>query len=786
MKKLINLLFLAQASFSFSQNVPISEYFGYTLSLSIPTCVEKIDGVYYLDTTCNELNNLEYYGCTTCSFKSKELTYLKNLKCLALSGSTMKNLSDKLFVPLSLTKLIIDDCTFSSIAYPAGLDSLIINRSSFNYGTVPNELTYLEFSGAESPDSLLNIPDSLEKFEYVFNIFKDTKVYDFPSFSNAKKLKSLRIVAIADSRFNYNKILSEVHENLQILTLSAHNLDSIDNLPLGLQVLDVSDTNLVYISAFPPNLKFLSVFGAISCLPIYPSTLEYISVISTVKFCHPNVIPGVISVQNICAMPEAKPNNCSGLSLIHLNTYSDIEGNCSYDNTIDLGLYNLPVKLYDSSMVFLRYGQTDKNGDLGFSVEKGNYFIELDTANTSLRLACPGAYKRQVKLDGIDTYGYVEMGLTCDSSKIKNGDKYDLEAVNITFSNSIRPNGLFKVCTNIKDALFNENLLCELQFPSTNQPTVLLKVIGPVKFVGDATKLNVNISGDSTILSWKDTLHTSNLDIKDCLLFQADSSAIEGESVCAILEILTDDSDTDHSNNSTMNCTEVLNSYDPNKKDTWPMKVEPGFKEEIRYTIHFQNTGNAEAINVLLVDTLDQQLDLNTFKIIEASHDVQPILEGTRLLFKFNNINLADSMSDPAGSQGHVTYSIFPKAAMELNDEILNTAHIFFDFNEAIVTNTSVNLCTLDTGVGLSALEQGNDPFIVYPNPIKGQSGVYIKHLPKEKTAVELYALSGKKLGQYSLSHETNFIDFSDLQTGIYLLQIEVNDSMITKKVIKL
>lgn len=123
---------------------------------------------------------------------------------------------------------------------------------------------------------------------------------------------------------------------------------------------------------------------------------------------------------------------------------------------------------------------------------------------------------------------------------------------------------------------------------------------------------------------------------------------------------------------------------------------------------------------------------------------------------------------------------------MKLDEEIHNTAHIFFDFNSAIVTNTSVNLCTIESTSGVSILATGRDNLIVYPNPIKGQSGVYIKHLPKEKTAVELYALSGKKLGQYKLSNKDNFIDFSELQAGIYLLQIEVNDSMITKKVIKL
>jgi uncharacterized repeat protein (TIGR01451 family) len=45
-------------------------------------------------------------------------------------------------------------------------------------------------------------------------------------------------------------------------------------------------------------------------------------------------------------------------------------------------------------------------------------------------------------------------------------------------------------------------------------------------------------------------------------------------------------------------------------KETWPFQVLPGFDEPIRYTIHFQNTGNAPAINVVLIDTLDSKLAL--------------------------------------------------------------------------------------------------------------------------------------------------------------------------------
>ena len=68
---------------------------------------------------------------------------------------------------------------------------------------------------------------------------------------------------------------------------------------------------------------------------------------------------------------------------------------------------------------------------------------------------------------------------------------------------------------------------------------------------------------------------------------------------------------------------EVLCSYDPNDK-----LVQPVFPnnyaligEDLIYTIRFQNTGNAEAYDVVIKDLLDPNLDLSTFQYIASSHE---------------------------------------------------------------------------------------------------------------------------------------------------------------------
>ena len=64
--------------------------------------------------------------------------------------------------------------------------------------------------------------------------------------------------------------------------------------------------------------------------------------------------------------------------------------------------------------------------------------------------------------------------------------------------------------------------------------------------------------------------------------------------------------------------------------------------------------------------------------------------------FKFPNIMLPDSASNPAGSQGFVQYRIKPKANLPLGTQIENTAHIYFDYNAAITTSAFEGLKSVE------------------------------------------------------------------------------------------
>ena len=140
----------------------------------------------------------------------------------------------------------------------------------------------------------------------------------------------------------------------------------------------------------------------------------------------------------------------------------------------------------------------------------------------------------------------------------------------------------------------------------------------------------------------------------------------------------------------------IFCAFDPNDKAVTP----PGIFNE-HYTlmsdtlvnrIRFQNTGNDTAFNVVILDTLDSDLDLGTFEILESSHSVKTqLLKNGELKFSFNNIMLVDSNANEAESHGYLLYRIKAKSGLVDSTKVLNTAHIFFDFNPDVITNTTLN-----------------------------------------------------------------------------------------------
>lgn len=138
-------------------------------------------------------------------------------------------------------------------------------------------------------------------------------------------------------------------------------------------------------------------------------------------------------------------------------------------------------------------------------------------------------------------------------------------------------------------------------------------------------------------------------------------------------------------------------SWDPNDKSvypegTGPLHVVDKDIDHLVYTIRFQNTGNAPAYDVMIRDMLSADLDASSLHVLGSSHPLTStqVENDGELVFRFNGIQLPDSVSDEPGSHGFVTFSISPRSDAPNETAIQNTASIFFDFNDPVITNTTL------------------------------------------------------------------------------------------------
>jgi uncharacterized repeat protein (TIGR01451 family) len=175
-----------------------------------------------------------------------------------------------------------------------------------------------------------------------------------------------------------------------------------------------------------------------------------------------------------------------------------------------------------------------------------------------------------------------------------------------------------------------------------------------------------------------------------------------GSTISAGAYALCNTPDTTPLNNHDTITEIAIGSYDPNNKSVSPtnglsvQQIAAG--NYLTYTVRFQNTGTASAINIEVDDPLSASLDLNSFQFIAASNTYTWKIDGAMLKVYFNNINLPDSGHNEAGSHGFFTFRIKPLAGATPGQQIQNTASIYFDFNPAVVTNTAVsNISTFFT-----------------------------------------------------------------------------------------
>ena len=193
----------------------------------------------------------------------------------------------------------------------------------------------------------------------------------------------------------------------------------------------------------------------------------------------------------------------------------------------------------------------------------------------------------------------------------------------------------------------------------------------------------------------------------------------------------------------------------------------------------FQNTGNDTAFTVLIIDTLSDFLDLNSFEILSSSH---PMLvnnyEGV-IWFRFNHINLPDSGTNEMMSHGYVKYRVKLKNNISIGNSVLNTAYIYFDFNEAIVTNTAITTLTTFSSVK----DNKTSPLFIYPNPVMDNLSIKSN---EQILSIKIFDVTGKIVFSENVNRLfVKEIDIKSLSKGVYHINVITINSVQEQPLIK-
>lgn len=221
----------------------------------------------------------------------------------------------------------------------------------------------------------------------------------------------------------------------------------------------------------------------------------------------------------------------------------------------------------------------------------------------------------------------------------------------------------------------------------------------------------------------------------------------------------------------------VVNSFDPNDKTCLEGNTIAQAKvgDYVHYLIRFENTGTANAQNIVVKDVIDtSKFDISSLVSLNSSHSFTTrITNPNTVEFIFENIQLP---FNDATNDGYVLFKIKTLSSLTAGNTFSNDAEIYFDYNAPIITNEYVT--TVQSF--LSTAEVTNSDFRIYPNPV-----VDVLHFEgKEKVKkLEIFDVAGRII--FAKGVEENQVNLSSLKAGNYILKIYTKNQTLSYKIMK-
>lgn len=720
-----------------------------TINLNLPQ-LENFDCSYNQLPTLNLngiSNNLKYLSCSYNLLPSINVNSITSLEWLFCSNNYLTSLNINNLV--HLTSL---DCSNNLIG--------TLDLSPF-----PNlQVLLCSNTGLSSLDVT---------GQNLITLFCDGNAFQVLDLSNQTALKSLRchnnqltILDVSNSVLMENLICFEN----QIGVLNVSNMPNLVNLNCdsnNIQVLDL-DNKIHLNSVYCSNnlLTTLSISNAnllnqIACANNLLQTLNINNnaIENTVEFYGNPTLTYVcadggqiIQIQDL--VNQYGYTNCAVNSMCSTNTngpFYTVLGNSKLDydtNGCSLSDFNYPnLKITFSDGTNSGYIIGSESGNYDYDVPAGTFSITPELEN-------PNYFNINPTTSSV-TFPAQGSPFVQDFCVTANGIHNDLEVTVIPMS-AARPgfDAHYKIIYKNKGTGIQSGSV-SLTFDDA---------------VSDFVAANPNFTTQSNSnVSWGFTnlipLEKREIDFTLNLNSPVETPPLLGGAILnyTVFVVGTQNDETIDDNTSEVNQI-VVNSFDPN--DIVCLEGETISTDKVgdyvHYRIRFENTGTANAENIIVKDTIDiEKFDINSLISIDASNHFETRVAATgEVNFVFNNINLP---FDDANNDGYIAFKIRTKPTLNIGDTFSNTAKIYFDFNAPIVTNTAVT-----TIVANSDFELENY-FTVAPNPVKS-----ILNLQSFQ-AVQIGSISiFNTLGQEILliTEPNNLIDVSNLKSGAYFIKV--------------
>jgi uncharacterized repeat protein (TIGR01451 family) len=243
----------------------------------------------------------------------------------------------------------------------------------------------------------------------------------------------------------------------------------------------------------------------------------------------------------------------------------------------------------------------------------------------------------------------------------------------------------------------------------------------------------LTVTGDTIIwnystVDWDSPHFQATVDI-------VNSPSMTLNSIVSLKSMVTPETgDADTTNNEVIYSDPVIGSYDPNDKHVSPIgECAVGFvpmDQLLTYIVRFQNTGNAPAINIQVVDSLPASLNINSLRVIAQSHDnLITEIDSQTVIFRFDNIMLPDSIANEPESHGYVVFEVEPVLSVAAGEEAENKVEIYFDFNSPVVTNYVLNTFTNGIPEYVTNLNAYSCSAFILNDSVYNSTGIYTQYL---------------------------------------------------------